>query len=58
MEDVTAVGVPLIAPVEAENESPEGSDGEIDQEVTVPPLLDGVDVVMAKSFVSVNGFPL
>ena len=55
---MTAVGVPLIAPVEAENESPDGSDGEIDHEVTVPPLLDGVDVVMAKSFVSVNGFPL
>ena len=58
MEDVTAVGVPLIAPVETENESPDGSDGEIDQEVTVPPLLDGVEVVMAESFVSVNGFPL
>ena len=58
MEDVTVVGVPEMAPVEVLKESPLGRDGEIDQEVTVPPLLDGIEVVMAESFVSVNGFPL
>ena len=54
MEDVTAVGVPLIAPVEVENERPDGSDGEIDQEVTVPPLEVGVTVVMVEPLVSVS----
>lgn len=58
MEDVMAVGVPEIAPVEVLKERPAGSDGEIDQEVTVPPLTLGVAVVMAESLVSVNGLPL
>ena len=49
-----AVGVPLIAPVVEEKESPDGSDGEIDQEVTVPPLEVGVTVVMVVPFVSVS----
>ena len=53
-EDVIAVGVPLIAPVVVEKESPDGSDGEIDQEVTVPPLEVGVTVVMVVPFVSVS----
>ena len=52
------VGVPLMAPVEVLKVRPLGSDGEIDHEVTVPPLALGVEVVMAESFVSVNGFPL
>ena len=38
------VGVPEIAPVEADNESPAGSAGDIDQVVTVPPLYVGVTV--------------
>ncbi len=58
MEDVMAVGVPEIAPVEVLKERPAGSDGEIDQDVTVPPLTLGVAVVMAESLVSVNGLPL
>ena len=46
-EDVTAVGVPEMAPVEESSERPAGSVGEIDQEVMVPPLTVGVTVVMA-----------
>ena len=53
-EEVIAVGVPLMAPVVAEKESPDGSDGEIDHEVTVPPLDVGVTVVMVVPFVSVR----
>jgi len=34
--------------------SPAGRDGEIDQEVTAPPLAVGVAVVIAVPFVSVN----
>ena len=49
-----AVGVPLMAPVEESRESPAGSDGETDQDVTVPPLEVGVTVVMAVPLVSVN----
>ena len=51
---MTAVGVPLIAPVEASMASPAGSDGETDQVVTVPPLEVGVAVVIVVPFVSVN----
>ena len=50
----TTVGVPLITPVELLKERPVGSDGEIDQEVTVPPLDDGVRVDMAELLVSVS----
>ena len=53
-----AVGVPEIAPVEASKDSPEGSDGETDQEVTGPPLEVGITVVMAVPLVSVNAFGL
>lgn len=53
-----AVGVPEIAPVEVEKVRPAGKAGVIDHEVTVPPLADGVAVVMAVPFVSVNGVPL
>ena len=52
------MGVPEIAPLLVENERPEGNDGEIDQEVTVPPLTLGVTVVMAVPLVKVNGLPL
>ncbi len=37
---------------------PVGSVGEADQEVTVPPVIDGVTVVMAVPFVNVNEFGL
>ena len=39
--DIT-VGVPLITPVTVSNWSPDGRDGVIAQDVTVPPLLVGV----------------
>ena len=55
-EVVMAVGVPLMAPVDESSERPDGSDGETDQDVTGPPLTDGVTVVMAVPFVSVNEF--
>ena len=58
VEDEIPVGVPEISPVEVEKVSPAGRDGVIDHEVTVPPLADGVAVVMAIPFVSVNGLPL
>ena len=43
-----------MAPVEESSESPAGRDGDTDYEVTVPPLLLGVTVVMAVPLVSVN----
>ena len=52
------VGVPEMAPVEVSKVRPAGNVAEIDHEVTVPPLTLGIEVVMAESFVSVNGFPL
>ena len=56
--ELTDVGVPEIAPVDIENARPAGSDGEIDQLVTAPPLEDGVAVVIAVPFDRVNGLPL
>ena len=48
------MGVPLMAPVEALSERPEGSEGETDHVVMAPPLAVGVTVVMAVPLVSVN----
>ena len=53
-EEVMASGVPEMAPVEESRDSPDGSEGETDHEVTVPPLEVGVTVVIAVPFVSVN----
>ena len=58
VEDDVTVGVPEMAPVVVENERPEGNDGEIDHEVTVPPLDVGVTVVMAVPLLRVYGLPL
>ena len=58
MEDDTAVGVPLMAPVDESSERPEGREGETDQEVTGPPLTVGVTVVMDVPLVRVNEFGL
>ena len=55
---MTAVGVPLIAPVEVSNDSPAGRDDETEYEVGVPSLLVGVTVVMAVPLVRVNEFGL
>jgi hypothetical protein len=56
--DVTAVGVPLMAPVDESRDKPDGREGETDQEVTGPPLAVGVTVVMAVPLVNVNVFGL
>ena len=58
VEEETAVGVPLIAPVEESKDKPAGRDGETDHEVTVPPVIDGVTVVIAVPLVKVNEFGL
>ena len=55
---MTAVGVPLIAPVDESNDKPAGREGETDHEVIVPPFAVGVAVVIAVPFVSVNEFGL
>lgn len=57
-EEVIAVGVPEISPFEVEKVRPAGRDGDIDHEVTAPPLAVGVFAVMTVSLVNVNGFPL
>jgi len=57
-EDVIAVGVPEMAPVEVSNDKPAGRVGVIDHESTLPPLEVGVAVVIATSFVKVNGLLL
>ena len=57
-DDVTAVGVPEIVPVEESKDRPAGSVGETDQETTVPPKAEGVADVIGESLVKVNGFPL
>ena len=51
---MTAVGVPLIAPVDESKDKPAGSDGETDQEVIVPPFTVGVTVVIAVPLVREN----
>ena len=53
-EDVTEVGVPEMAPVVLEMLRPAGSDGETDQDTTVPPVDVGLSVVMAVPLVNVR----
>ena len=52
-EDVTAVGVPLMLPVEVSSDKPAGSDGETEYETTVPPVEVTVAVVIAVPLVNV-----
>ena len=54
VDDETAVGVPLMAPVDVLKVRPVGSAGVIDHEVTVPPLEVGVNIVMGEPLVSVS----
>lgn len=54
MELDTAVGVPLIAPVDVEMDNPAGRLGDIDHAVAASPLAVGVTVVIAVPFVKVN----
>ena len=46
-------GVPLMDPVLELNDSPNGTEGRISQDVMAPPLTDGVLVVIAVPFSSV-----
>ena len=55
---MTAVGVPLIAPVDVSSDSPAGSDGETEYETTVPPVDVTEVVVMAVPLVKVKEFVL
>ena len=48
------VGVPEMEPVDVEKERPDGSEGEIDHDVTAPPLVVGVTVVMVVFLVKLN----
>ena len=57
-DEVTAVGVPEIAPVDESSDRPAGNEGETDHVVMVPPLAVGVTVVMAVPLVKVNEFGL
>ena len=54
MDEDTAVGVPLMVPDDESKEGPDGSVGDIVQEVTVPPLAVGVTEVMALLIVKVK----
>ena len=51
---MTAVGVPLMAPVEVSSDSPAGSDGETEYDTTLPPVEVTVSVVMAVPLVNVS----
>ena len=57
-DDVIAVGVPEISPVEESRERPAGSVGDTVHEVTAPPFDVGVFAVIVVPTVSVNGLPL
>ena len=52
--EVTAVGVPLIAPVEVSSDKPAGSDGDTEYETTAPPVEVTVSVVIAVPLVNVS----
>ena len=58
VEEVIAVGVPEIAPVEPSMTRPAGNDGDTVQLVTVPPVVVGVTVDMTVPFVNVKEFGL
>ena len=53
-EEVTAVGVPLMAPVEVSSDKPAGSDGETEYDTTLPPVEVTFSVVMAVPLVNVS----
>ncbi len=52
--EVTAVGVPLMAPVVVSRDNPAGSDGETEYDTTLPPVEVTVSVVMAVPLVKVS----
>ena len=54
MDEETAVGVPEIVPLLVSKVRPDGSDGETDHDVGVPPLVVGTTVVIVVPFVKVS----
>ena len=52
--EVTAVGVPLIAPVDVSRDKPAGRDGETEYDTTAPPVEVTVSVVIAVPFSNVS----
>ena len=52
--EVTAVGVPLIAPVEVSRTNPAGRDGDTAYDTTAPPVEVTVSVVIAVPFSNVS----
>ena len=55
---MTAVGVPLMSPVEVSSDKPAGRDGDTEYETTVPPVDVTDAVVMAVPLVKVKEFVL
>ena len=51
---MTAVGVPLMAPVEVSSDNPAGSDGDTEYDTTAPPVEVTVSVVIAVPFSRVS----
>jgi hypothetical protein len=51
-----AVGVPEIVPVDVSKDKPGWQCWETDQEVTAPPVEEGVTLVIADPFAMVNEF--
>ena len=51
---MTAVGVPLMAPVVVSRAKPAGSDGETEYDTTLPPVEVTVSVVIAVPFSRVS----
>ena len=52
--ELTMVGRPHTVPLEVSNVSPDGKDGDIDQDVMTPPFTVGVTEVMAVPLVRVK----
>ena len=55
-EEVIAVGVPEIVPVDTSNDKPDGSDGETLHDVTAPPDAVGIALDITEPFCNVNEF--
>ena len=58
MNGETALGIPLISPVDESMERPAGSVGWVSHESTKPPLAVGVTAVIAAPTVSTKEFVL
>jgi len=52
VDDKVPVGVPENSPELVENERPVGSEAEIDQLAIIPPVFEGINVVIAEFWVA------